>query len=177
MKNTLSPNTNISKASSTLETILSSIFKLLVIGGIVTTVAISMPKSQPDNLQKPSEEELISAESKPGLYKEKEADNKPVISPYTIILNQDNRSVTLVLSNGVNLDIKNLSNKQKKCIIFGGGLGCIDSLYNPSIASPKEVNTRDENKSSFFEQLKQEEVWIPIVFSLIICFIFFKGKK
>ncbi|NES02785.1 MAG: hypothetical protein F6K22_07955 [Okeania sp. SIO2F4] len=148
MKNTLDPNTNNSKVNNVLQTILGSAFKLLVIGGIVTivAVAISVPKSKFSNLQKPGKQKLISAEQK--------TKNKPVISPYTVVLNQGKNSVTLILNNGVKINVENLNNKQEKCIIFGGGLGCIDSLYNPKNAVTKVDKTkavRYKSRLSFIE--------------------------
>ncbi len=58
MKNTLDPNTNNSKVNNVLQTVFGSAFKLLVIGGIVTVVAvaISIPKSKLKNSQKLGQE-------------------------------------------------------------------------------------------------------------------------
>ncbi|MGD1699110.1 hypothetical protein, partial [Dapis sp. BLCC M229] len=180
--NTLDPNTNNSKVNNVLQTILGSAFKLLVIGGIVTVVAvaISVPKSKFSNLEKPDKQELISAEQKPEVDDKQETKNKPVISPYTVVLNEDKNSVTLVLNNGVNIDIKNLNDKQEKCIIFGGGLGCIDSLYNPKNTVTNTEKTkvvRYKKRLSFVEKLKHQDVWIPIVVSIAFWYIFIREKS
>ncbi len=182
MKNTLDPNTNNSKVNNVLQTILGSALKLLVIGGIVTLVAvvISVRQSKLGNLQKPGQEELISPPAKLKADEDKNPEDKPVISPYTVVLNKDKNSVSLVLNNGVKINIKNLNSKQEKCIIFGGGLGCIDSLYNPknivtNTEKPKVVKYK--NRLSLVEQLKHQEVWIPIVVSFAFWYIFIREKN
>ncbi|MDJ0517507.1 MAG: hypothetical protein QNJ74_15055 [Trichodesmium sp. MO_231.B1] len=182
MKNNLSPNTNNSKVNNVLQTVLGSAFKLLVIGGIVTVVAvaISVPKSKFSNLQKPGKQELISAEQKPEVDDKQKTKNKPVISPYTVVLNQGKNSVTLILNNGVKINVENLNNKQEKCIIFGGGLGCIDSLYNPknTVAKvDKHKIIKYKSRLSLVEQLKHQELWIPIVVSVAFWYVFIREKN
>ncbi|NET17630.1 MAG: hypothetical protein F6K08_34815 [Okeania sp. SIO1H6] len=182
MKNTLDPNTNKSKVNNVLQTVLGSAFKLLVIGGTVTVVAvaISVPKSKLGNLQKPDKQELISAEPKPEVDDKQETKNKPVISPYTVVLNEDKNSVSLVLNNGVNIDVKNLNYKQEKCIIFAGGLGCIDSLYNRknTVANTEKYKVvKYKSTLSLVEKLKHQEVWIPIVVSVAFWYVFIREKN
>ncbi|MEM1172474.1 MAG: hypothetical protein AAGJ08_26195 [Cyanobacteria bacterium P01_H01_bin.35] len=182
MKNNLSPNTNNSKVNNVLQTILSSAFKLLVIGGIVTVVAvaISVPKSKFSNSQNSGQEELISPPTKLEKDEDKNSEDKPVISPYTVVLNEDKNSVSLILNNGVNIDVKNLNDQQEKCIIFGGGLGCIDSLYNPKNTVTKFDKTKIfkyKSRRSVVDQLKHQEVWIPIVVSFAFWYIFIREKN
>ncbi len=95
-------------------------------------------------------------------------------------MNEDKNSVSLVLNNGVNIDIKNLNYKQEKCIIFGGGLGCIDSLYNPKNTVTKADKTKIvkyKSRLSLVDKLKHQEVWIPIVVSVAFWYVFIREKN
>ena len=103
--------------------IVSSAIKLSIIGVIVLVVAWTInarTKYAQEQAEQAAKAEQIKQEVK-----------KPLLAAYTVILNQPDRSVKLILNNGVEINLKNLNLEQTNCIIFGGGIGCIDSLYVP----------------------------------------------
>lgn len=100
-----------------------------------------------------------------------------LLNPYTIILNNDKNSLTLILKSGMKIDILGLNKIQSDCILFGGGLGCIDDSYLEQISSNNlsEKEKQASNTSLQIPELPQEllgGVGIMFVLSLLWFLVF-----
>ncbi|MGB3508978.1 MAG: hypothetical protein WBA93_07005 [Microcoleaceae cyanobacterium] len=157
-----------------LKIVISSAIKLSVIGIIVLVVAWTInarTKYTQEQIEQATKEEQV-----------KQEEEKPLLAAYTVVLNQPDRSVKLILKNGVEINLKNLNSKQTECMIFGGGIGCIDSLYIPG-EDRREGSEENQTRVLKIQQsvndfLKTETGGWALAFGIAIFFlVIFFGKK
>ena len=155
--------------------IVSSTVKLSIIGVIVLVVAWTInarTKYAQEQAEQAAKAEQIKQEAK-----------KPLLAAYTVILNQPDRSVKLILNNGVEINLKNLNSEQTQCIIFGGGIGCIDSLYIPG-EDRREGSEENQTRVSKIQQsindfFKTETGGWALVFAVaaFLTILFFGSRR
>ncbi len=174
------------QAKSNNKSILLPIFQLIIIGVIATLVSVGIGIN--DAIKKRSQSQKNTVEKIDGVSQ----NSTPQIShksPYTVVLNPDGKSIDVVLSNGVITNVKNLSKDQQKCVIFGGGLSCVDGSYRPPVYQPPVNNNNNVARSerepyrkltrklSLAELMGREDVWIPIAVTIVVWFLFLRDKK
>lgn len=154
--------------------VISSVVKLSVIGVIVLVVAWTInarTKYAQEQAEQAAKEKQIKQEAE-----------KPLLAAYTVVLNQPDMSVKLILNNGVEINLKNLNSEQTECIIFGGGIGCIDSLYVPG-ENRREGSEENQTRVLKIQQsvnkfLKSETGGWALAFGIAIFFlVLFLGSR
>lgn len=105
------------------------------------------------------------------------------LAPYTILLNSD-KTLTIIQSDGVRINIAGLTKHQIECLSFGGGINCISE---PPVESKTEVANQSDlsdkfenielNSAAIIEGLKNNDWVMPSIAAIVIWYMFLRQRN